>query len=274
MGRGKIAIRRIDNTTTRQVTFTKRRNGLLKKARELAVLCDAEIGLIVFSNTDRLYDFASTRQLMGDVNGLGLNDLQTLENQLKASLHAIRKKKDQVLIDEAQELIQKVRIMDRKYMDIYKKINPYVQENMELHQQDVALRSAANRIASRVLTIYRAARQPDPERTEDGSVFLDFVRYYSVLLVAMTKGKSYVNPTTLMFIILEMGSSSRVKDMTKPQRHNMNRRMRQRLEKTKQLQEDDLIDELASIYGCHRSCQKWLMILLLLMLVNIIGNAG
>ncbi|XP_020675690.1 MADS-box transcription factor 27-like isoform X2 [Dendrobium catenatum] len=60
MGRGKIAIRRIDNTTTRQVTFSKRRNGLLKKARELAILCDAEVGLIVFSNTDRLYDFAST----------------------------------------------------------------------------------------------------------------------------------------------------------------------------------------------------------------------
>ncbi|KAJ4967104.1 hypothetical protein NE237_018953 [Protea cynaroides] len=61
MGRGKIVIRRIDNTTNRQVTFSKRRNGLLKKARELAILCDAEVGLMIFSSTGKLYDFASTR---------------------------------------------------------------------------------------------------------------------------------------------------------------------------------------------------------------------
>ncbi|RRT75404.1 hypothetical protein B296_00025116 [Ensete ventricosum] len=61
MGRGKIAIRRIDDTTSRQVTFSKRRNGLLKKAKELAILCDAEVGVVVFSSTGRLYEFASTR---------------------------------------------------------------------------------------------------------------------------------------------------------------------------------------------------------------------
>ncbi|PKA62182.1 MADS-box transcription factor 27 [Apostasia shenzhenica] len=60
MGRGKIVIRRIDNSTSRQVTFSKRRNGLLKKARELAILCDAEVGLVIFSSTGRLYDFSST----------------------------------------------------------------------------------------------------------------------------------------------------------------------------------------------------------------------
>ncbi|GAA0172627.1 hypothetical protein LIER_26418 [Lithospermum erythrorhizon] len=61
MGRGKIAIRRIDNSTSRQVTFSKRRNGLLKKAKELGILCDAEVGVIIFSSTGRLYDFASSR---------------------------------------------------------------------------------------------------------------------------------------------------------------------------------------------------------------------
>ncbi|CAL9095796.1 unnamed protein product [Musa textilis] len=61
MGRGKIAIRRIDNSTSRQVTFSKRRKGLLKKAKELAILCDAEVGVVVFSATGRVYDYASTR---------------------------------------------------------------------------------------------------------------------------------------------------------------------------------------------------------------------
>ncbi|KAH0768336.1 hypothetical protein KY290_004278 [Solanum tuberosum] len=59
MGRGKIVIQRIDNTTSRQVTFSKRRNGLLKKAKELAILCDAQVGLIVFSSTGKLYEFAN-----------------------------------------------------------------------------------------------------------------------------------------------------------------------------------------------------------------------
>ncbi|XP_020271085.1 MADS-box transcription factor 23-like [Asparagus officinalis] len=60
MGKAKIAIKKIDNLTSRQVTFSKRRGGLLKKARELAILCDAEVGLIIFSSTGRLYDFSNT----------------------------------------------------------------------------------------------------------------------------------------------------------------------------------------------------------------------
>ncbi|KAI3894055.1 hypothetical protein MKW92_026073 [Papaver armeniacum] len=60
MGRGKIVIQRIDNTTSRQVTFSKRRNGLLKKGKELSILCDAEVGLMIFSSTGKLYEFSST----------------------------------------------------------------------------------------------------------------------------------------------------------------------------------------------------------------------
>lgn len=59
MGRGKIEIKRIENNTNRQVTFCKRRNGLLKKAYELSVLCDAEITLIVFSSRGRVYEYAN-----------------------------------------------------------------------------------------------------------------------------------------------------------------------------------------------------------------------
>ncbi|CAN6290423.1 unnamed protein product [Urochloa humidicola] len=58
--RERIAIRRIDNLAARQVTFSKRRRGLFKKAEELSILCDAEVGLVVFSATGKLFHFAST----------------------------------------------------------------------------------------------------------------------------------------------------------------------------------------------------------------------
>jgi hypothetical protein len=61
MVRGKTQMKRIENPTSRQVTFSKRRNGLLKKAFELSVLCDAEVALVVFSPRGKLYEFASGR---------------------------------------------------------------------------------------------------------------------------------------------------------------------------------------------------------------------
>ncbi|KAL8199664.1 hypothetical protein R6Q57_013232 [Mikania cordata] len=54
MVRGKVELKRIENTTSRQVTFTKRRSGLLKKAYELSVLCDAEVALIIFSQKGKV----------------------------------------------------------------------------------------------------------------------------------------------------------------------------------------------------------------------------
>ncbi|CAD6209315.1 unnamed protein product [Miscanthus lutarioriparius] len=59
MVRGKTQMKRIENPTSRQVTFSKRRNGLLKKAFELSVLCDAEVALVVFSPRGKLFEFAS-----------------------------------------------------------------------------------------------------------------------------------------------------------------------------------------------------------------------
>lgn len=163
-------IRRIDNSTSRQVTFSKRRNGLLKKARELAILCDAEVGLIIFSSTGRLYDFASSsmksvidrynkakeehhqvmtstsevkfwqreaaglrqqlqylqenhRHLMGgELSGLSVKDIQNLENQLETSLRGVRTKKEQILINEIQELKQKGNLIHHENMVFYKEV--------------------------------------------------------------------------------------------------------------------------------------------------------
>ncbi|CAN6860036.1 unnamed protein product [Brassica oleracea] len=63
MVRGKTEMKRIENATSRQVTFSKRRNGLLKKAFELSVLCDAEVALVIFSPRGKLYEFSSSSSI-------------------------------------------------------------------------------------------------------------------------------------------------------------------------------------------------------------------
>lgn len=57
-------MKRIENASSRQVTFSKRRNGLLKKAYELSVLCDADVALIIFSSKGRLYEFSSSKYVL------------------------------------------------------------------------------------------------------------------------------------------------------------------------------------------------------------------
>ncbi|KAK2633186.1 hypothetical protein EUGRSUZ_L00383 [Eucalyptus grandis] len=69
MVRGKTQMKRIENNTSRQVTFSKRRNGLLKKAFELSILYNTEVALIIVFPRGKLYEFSSsTRQYLALAN--------------------------------------------------------------------------------------------------------------------------------------------------------------------------------------------------------------
>ncbi|XP_010541718.1 PREDICTED: floral homeotic protein PISTILLATA [Tarenaya hassleriana] len=67
MGRGKIEIKRIENANNRLVTFTKRRSGMMKKAKEITVLCDAKVSLIIFASNGKMHDFCSPSMDLGDM---------------------------------------------------------------------------------------------------------------------------------------------------------------------------------------------------------------
>nr|ADC55529.1 MADS-box protein [Dryopteris fragrans] len=151
MVRRKIKIKRIENPTTRQVTFSKRRGGLLKKAHDLSVLCDAEVGVIVFSSKGKLFQFASPSMqrilkryadsnrgakssddhsdnvhadqlteffkklktlqsnLIGDdLECLSLRDLIRLEQQMHERFQRIRAKKEELLLEQLEDIKEKV----------------------------------------------------------------------------------------------------------------------------------------------------------------------
>ena len=62
MGRKKIRIESIENERQKMVTFSRRRAGLIKKAHELAVLCDCKIALLIFDRSDNCHLFSSDQQ--------------------------------------------------------------------------------------------------------------------------------------------------------------------------------------------------------------------
>nr|ADU17781.1 forever young flower protein [Oncidium hybrid cultivar] len=105
MVRGRTEMRRIENPTSRQVTFSKRRNGLLKKAFELSVLCDAEVGLIVFSPRGKLYEFSSS-SMPKTIERYRMNSKEVISNN-KATEHDIQQwKQDTDLISKRIDVLQ------------------------------------------------------------------------------------------------------------------------------------------------------------------------
>ncbi|KAJ8774989.1 hypothetical protein K2173_019993 [Erythroxylum novogranatense] len=67
MGRGRVQLKRIENKISRQVTFSKRRSGLLKKAKEISILCDADVALIIFSSKGKLFEYSSDLSSMDNI---------------------------------------------------------------------------------------------------------------------------------------------------------------------------------------------------------------
>ncbi|XP_021776239.1 MADS-box transcription factor 23-like isoform X1 [Chenopodium quinoa] len=168
MGRGKITIERIDNLTSRQVTFTKRRKGLFKKAKELSILCDAEVGIIIFSSTGKVYEIAShcmqsllERYYKANEENQVLNptseaQLWKVEAEgLRQQLEELRKNSRQLLGEDLSELSiehletleaqlemgtkairsRKEEIFQNKIQELNKTEILVHQENMELHKK-------------------------------------------------------------------------------------------------------------------------------------------
>lgn len=91
MGRGKFQLKRIENKNNRQVTFSKRRSGMMKKANELSILCDVDLALIIFSARGRLYEFCSGNSLRNIIESY-LQISRDAEANVGSSSHEAKQK--------------------------------------------------------------------------------------------------------------------------------------------------------------------------------------
>ncbi|KAF3438037.1 hypothetical protein FNV43_RR20793 [Rhamnella rubrinervis] len=172
MGRGRVQLKRIENKINRQVTFSKRRSGLLKKAHEISVLCDAEVALIVFSTKGKLFEYSTDscmerileryerysyaeRQLLS--NEQESNISWTVEHaKLKARMEVLQRNQkhfmgedtDSLSLKELQNLEQQ---LDSALKHIRSRKNQLMYESIsDLQKKDKALQDHNNFLSKKV----------------------------------------------------------------------------------------------------------------------------
>lgn len=166
-----MQLKRIENKINRQVTFSKRRSGLLKKAHEISVLCDADVGLIVFSTKGKLFEYATDscmerileryeqysyaeRKLLPNLESPGSWSLEYAK--LKARMEILQRNQrhymgeglDSLRLKELQSLEQQLdtslkHIRTRKHQLMHESIS-------ELQKKDKALQEQNNLLAKKL----------------------------------------------------------------------------------------------------------------------------
>ncbi|CAA6660404.1 unnamed protein product [Spirodela intermedia] len=104
MGRGKIEIKRIENSTNRQVTYSKRKNGIIKKAKEISILCNAKVYLVVFSSSGKMAEFCSDSTTLPSMleeyqKHSGKKIWGAKHERLNAEIERIKKENDNMQIE-------------------------------------------------------------------------------------------------------------------------------------------------------------------------------
>ncbi|XP_057459638.1 agamous-like MADS-box protein AGL65 isoform X1 [Actinidia eriantha] len=164
MGRVKLKIKRLESTSNRQVTYSKRRNGILKKAKELSILCDIDIILLMFSPTGKPTLFLGERSNIEEVIAkfVQLTPQERAKRKLE-SLEALKKTFKKLDHDvnihdflgsstqSVAELSTQLRMMQAQLTDVHKRLSCWSNadkiDNIEhLRQLEDSLRESLNRI--------------------------------------------------------------------------------------------------------------------------------
>ncbi|GAB2269998.1 hypothetical protein Dimus_004913 [Dionaea muscipula] len=164
MGRVKLKIKRLESSSNRQVTYSKRRNGILKKAKELAILCDIDLVLLMFSPTEKpTLCVAERSNLEQVITKYAQVPAQERAKRKLESLEALKKtfkKLDHDVNIEAflgtssqtaEELTSQVRLLQTQLAEAHKRLsfwsNPDKIDNVGcLNEMEDSLRESLHRI--------------------------------------------------------------------------------------------------------------------------------
>ncbi|XP_030442440.1 agamous-like MADS-box protein AP1 isoform X3 [Syzygium oleosum] len=193
MGRGRVQLKRIENKINRQVTFSKRRCGLLKKAHEISVLCDAEVALIVFSTKGKLFEYATDscmERILERYERYSYAESQILTNdaqangnwalehaKLKARMEILQKNQKNLMGEELDSLsLKELQNLEHQLETALKHIrsrkNQAMHESIsELQRKDKALQEQNNLLAKKVKEKEKAlAQQTQWENQQDNAL--------------------------------------------------------------------------------------------------------
>ncbi|XP_062094923.1 agamous-like MADS-box protein AGL29 [Humulus lupulus] len=104
MGRRKIEMEKVEDRSARQVTFSKRRCGLFKKANELATLCDVDIAVIVFSPGGKAFSFGQPN-VYSITNRFLLEQQQGFSKKITTRRRSTRRRSQSKAFDKLNEQV-------------------------------------------------------------------------------------------------------------------------------------------------------------------------
>ncbi|XP_075497070.1 uncharacterized protein LOC142534052 isoform X1 [Primulina tabacum] len=154
MGREKMKMKKIEDISARQVTFSKRRKGMFKKARELSTLCDAEVAAHVVSPAGRLHNYASSK--IEDI--LRKFSMQSDEEKLSADFQRENKNGVEHLDCGIDEQMKQLRLIMSMYLHKW--------GIEELQQLEKMLEPILKRVTARKIEIM-CKELPAPLQTEE-----------------------------------------------------------------------------------------------------------
>ncbi|TYJ05844.1 hypothetical protein E1A91_A12G192300v1 [Gossypium mustelinum] len=163
MGRVKLKIKRLESYSNRQVTYSKRRTGILKKAKELSILCDIHIILLMFSPTGKPTLFHGERSTIEEVIAKfaqltpqerakrKLESLEALKKTFKKLDHDLNIQDFLGATQSAEEMTNEVSMLQARLNEVHKRLsywnNPDKIDNIEhLRQMEDSLIESIERI--------------------------------------------------------------------------------------------------------------------------------
>ncbi|CAB4264819.1 unnamed protein product [Prunus armeniaca] len=181
MGRGRVQLKRIENKINRQVTFSKRRTGLLKKAHEISVLCDAQVALVVFSNKGKLFEYATDScmdQILDRYERYSYAERQLVEpdfesqcnwtfeySRLKAKVELLQRNQRHYLGEDLDSLtLKEIQSLEHQLETALKQIrlrkNQLMHESIsELQRKERAMQEQNNLLAKKIKEKEKAAAE-------------------------------------------------------------------------------------------------------------------